>query len=425
MSFYNVAAFVEGRPFDIGEVSRILADHITLLFVEDVGVVPIYKKYDLVDGDTISIPFGRMVKLHDSEKKIIKEIGETIYLENHLQEIFADRFKSVNARPGEFDDWLQESVPYVSTLDLLSSAFDSEITVCGTIVASKGLCFGYSVQLPDSGCEIIQKFTATQDDEGLKLKEIAHLVSIELQESCWSGHYQFDFERMQCLFGSLIDQVDANTRIPISWVPVKARQEDYSYELQVRGIEKTLNVDFKYKGPESKRLRAEKHFRLHASVKEDGHELWSGFDPVELKSHLNHWCTTELQVCLDQMGFPSVSISDEQMQQWELEVSNAEKELPEDEHPNYPKELTRIARPLAENGNAVAQCAIGVSYMEREDGEQDMGKAIEWFRLSSGNGFAEAARNLHKVFSLGLGGVEEDPASAKKWAAFAKALDAM
>ena len=425
MSLDSATAFVGGRPSNIDKANRILSDHIILVFAEYVGVVAIYKIYDIADGAAISIPFGRAVKLLDAEKVAIKGIGTTNSLQDYLPEIFAERFKKSNVDPDEFYDWLEESVPYVSTLDLLSSVLDGEITVSGTIVASRGIFFGNLVQFPDSGVEIIQKFITIQDDEGLRLKEVAHSVSVELGECSWSGHCQFDFERIESLFSGLIDEVDATTHIRISRVSVKTPSDDYIYELQVGGIQKTLSVNFKYKGPENIRLRAEKHFRLHACVKEDGHELWSGFDSVELKVYLNQWCKTNLQNCLDQMGFPPVSISGEQMERWALEIANVEKQLPDEEHPNYPNELIKVARPLAENGNALAQCAIGVVYLDREDGGRDMDKAIEWLQSSARNGFAAAARNLQKVFSLGLGGVVDDPDAGKKWAAFAKALDAM
>lgn len=138
MSFYHIAAFVEGKVSNIDEVKTILADHIILLF-EEPGLLASYNEYDFLDGNRISIPFGRAIKLFDLEKEILQKIGETASLVDHLEAIFAERFKKSKLDVDDFYNWLEESVPYVSTLDLLSSIVDSEIIVDGTIGASQRL----------------------------------------------------------------------------------------------------------------------------------------------------------------------------------------------------------------------------------------------------------------------------------------------
>jgi len=74
----------------------------------------------------------------------------------------------------------------------------------------------------------------------------------------------------------------------------------------------------------------------------------------------------------------------------------------------------RLWRPLAEQGNATAQFALGKMYVHGEGVPQDDAEALKWYRLAAEQGYADAQSNLGAMYALGRG-VSEDDAEALKW----------
>ena len=61
-----------------------------------------------------------------------------------------------------------------------------------------------------------------------------------------------------------------------------------------------------------------------------------------------------------------------------------------------------IWRPLAEQGNAFAQCNLGVAYANGYGVTEDVSEAVKWFRLAAEQGDAEARINLRLMNALPL-----------------------
>jgi hypothetical protein len=74
----------------------------------------------------------------------------------------------------------------------------------------------------------------------------------------------------------------------------------------------------------------------------------------------------------------------------------------------------RTWRPLAEQGYAEAQNALGVLYDNGEGVPQDHARAIAWYRKAARKGNAEAENNLGMMYANGLG-VPQDYAKAAMW----------
>ena len=74
----------------------------------------------------------------------------------------------------------------------------------------------------------------------------------------------------------------------------------------------------------------------------------------------------------------------------------------------------RLWRPLAEQGNAHAEHALGVMYDEGQGVPQDDAEAVKWYRLAADQGLAEAQYNLGNSYQLGQG-VPQDDAEAVAW----------
>ena len=68
----------------------------------------------------------------------------------------------------------------------------------------------------------------------------------------------------------------------------------------------------------------------------------------------------------------------------------------------------------ANQGNAIAQCSIGVMYGTGRGVPQDDVQAVKWFRLAADQGFAEAQFNLGGMYGSGQG-VPQDFVQAHMW----------
>jgi TPR repeat protein len=80
---------------------------------------------------------------------------------------------------------------------------------------------------------------------------------------------------------------------------------------------------------------------------------------------------------------------------------------------NYPTAIANFL-PLAEQGNAIAQFALGVMYDKGEGVLQDDAEAVRWYRLAAEQGDAHAQFNLGNMYTGGRG-VLQDDAEAVRW----------
>lgn len=73
-----------------------------------------------------------------------------------------------------------------------------------------------------------------------------------------------------------------------------------------------------------------------------------------------------------------------------------------------------LIRPLAEQGDAVAQYILGDMYVKGQGVSQDNAEAVKWYRLAADQGYASAQGNLGILYANGIG-VPQDYAEAVKW----------
>jgi TPR repeat protein len=78
------------------------------------------------------------------------------------------------------------------------------------------------------------------------------------------------------------------------------------------------------------------------------------------------------------------------------------------------EQLFLICKKSAKQGNAFAQCGLGVMYAQGEGVQQDYAKAVKWYRKSAEQGCAEAIYILGLMYYQGEG-VQQDYAEAAKW----------
>jgi len=76
----------------------------------------------------------------------------------------------------------------------------------------------------------------------------------------------------------------------------------------------------------------------------------------------------------------------------------------------------RILRQEAEQGNAGSQFGLGYEYF----GRKNYTEAMKWYRISAGNGYKIAFRNIASMYKDGRG-VEKDDIEATRW--YLKALE--
>ena len=84
-----------------------------------------------------------------------------------------------------------------------------------------------------------------------------------------------------------------------------------------------------------------------------------------------------------------------------------------------PEGVLAFLSPLAESGDAAAQCLLADAY---DDGTlpRDRAKSVAWYRMSAAQGFARAEFYLGSMIALGFG-VDQDYKEAALW--FRKAAD--
>ena len=67
-----------------------------------------------------------------------------------------------------------------------------------------------------------------------------------------------------------------------------------------------------------------------------------------------------------------------------------------------PEQITEL-RKTATQGNADAQCNLGLMYYNGEGVPQNKAEAIRWYRLSAKQGLVQAQNNLGLMYSEGQG----------------------
>jgi uncharacterized protein len=90
-----------------------------------------------------------------------------------------------------------------------------------------------------------------------------------------------------------------------------------------------------------------------------------------------------------------------------------------DQKGDYATEL-QILRPLAEQGNALAQLGLGLMYAKGQGVPQDYAQAFVWYRKAAEQGDADAQTTVGLMYRQGRG-VSQDYAQALIW--YRKAAD--
>src|SRR5271165_4439770 len=84
-----------------------------------------------------------------------------------------------------------------------------------------------------------------------------------------------------------------------------------------------------------------------------------------------------------------------------------------DQKGDYATEL-QILRPLAEQGNALAQLGLGVMYANGQGVQQDYAQAVVWYRKAAEQGDARAQFGVGLMYANGHG-VPQDYVRAHMW----------
>jgi TPR repeat protein len=78
----------------------------------------------------------------------------------------------------------------------------------------------------------------------------------------------------------------------------------------------------------------------------------------------------------------------------------------------------RLFRPLADQGNALAQSSLGEMYAFGEGVPKNYAEALKWYRKAADQGYASAQTGLGEMYAFGMG-VPQNGAEAVKWSRLA------
>ncbi|PIG92355.1 tetratricopeptide repeat protein [Gloeocapsopsis sp. IPPAS B-1203] len=81
----------------------------------------------------------------------------------------------------------------------------------------------------------------------------------------------------------------------------------------------------------------------------------------------------------------------------------------------------KILKPIADCGEAEAQCIIANIYHLGLGLERNILEAVKWYKKAAEQGYGLASNNLAGIFLSGDNGIEVDRAEAEKW--YKKAKD--
>lgn len=81
---------------------------------------------------------------------------------------------------------------------------------------------------------------------------------------------------------------------------------------------------------------------------------------------------------------------------------------------NYPNAF-ELLKPIAERGDAEAQCLIANMYHLGLGLERNILEAVKWYKKSAAQGYGVASNNLSGIFMMGDEDIGIDRAEAEKW----------
>ena len=95
-------------------------------------------------------------------------------------------------------------------------------------------------------------------------------------------------------------------------------------------------------------------------------------------------------------------------------MSNLTSGLAAFEAKNY-LDAFELLKPIAERGDAEAQCIVANMYHLGLGLERDVLEAIKWYEKSAEQGYGVASNNLAGIFAIGDGSIVVDSIEAEKW----------
>jgi hypothetical protein len=76
--------------------------------------------------------------------------------------------------------------------------------------------------------------------------------------------------------------------------------------------------------------------------------------------------------------------------------------------------VVKILRPLADQGNAIAEANLGIMYSNGEGVAKDPAEAAKWYRKAADQGNIQSQINLGALYAMGQG-LPKDYVQAHKW----------
>lgn len=75
----------------------------------------------------------------------------------------------------------------------------------------------------------------------------------------------------------------------------------------------------------------------------------------------------------------------------------------------------KLLKPIADQGDAEAQCMVANMYHLGLGLERDVLEAVKWYKKSAEQGYGVASNNLAGIFMMGDQGIAIAQAEAEKW----------
>ena len=95
-------------------------------------------------------------------------------------------------------------------------------------------------------------------------------------------------------------------------------------------------------------------------------------------------------------------------------MSNLTSGLAAFEAKNY-LDAFKLLKPIADQGDAEAQCIVANMYHLGLGLERDVLEAVKWYKKSADQGYGVASNNLAEIFAFGDLGIATDRTGAEKW----------
>ena len=75
----------------------------------------------------------------------------------------------------------------------------------------------------------------------------------------------------------------------------------------------------------------------------------------------------------------------------------------------------KLLKPIAERGDAEAQCIVANMYHLGLGLERDVPEAVKYYKKAAAQGYGVASNNLGTIFTIGDGDIAIDRVEAEKW----------